>query len=92
MRRYVDTDNAYVQQAKVSLSADVSGRVSSLTVNDNQLVKAGDVLFTQQAALLSYLDDFWLMAIVTLVSAPLVLLLRAPKAAAKPSVAEAMWE
>jgi membrane fusion protein (multidrug efflux system) len=43
--RYQDTDNAYVQQAKVSLSADVAGRIESVSVSDNQLVKAGDVLF-----------------------------------------------
>ncbi|MEQ1901246.1 MAG: HlyD family secretion protein [Devosia sp.] len=44
--RYVDTDNAYVQQAKVALSADVAGRVAEVDVIDNQVVKAGDVLFT----------------------------------------------
>ncbi len=44
--RYQDTDNAYVQQAKVSLSADIAGRVASVKVGENQLVKAGDVLFT----------------------------------------------
>lgn len=44
--RYEDTDNAYVQQAKVSLSADVAGRVSAVKVVENQTVKAGDVLFT----------------------------------------------
>jgi DHA2 family multidrug resistance protein len=36
-------------------------------------------LVQQQAAMIAYLDDFWLMAIVTVASAPLVLLLRAPK-------------
>lgn len=43
--RYEETDNAYVQQAKLSLSADVSGRVSEVRVTDNQVVEAGDVLF-----------------------------------------------
>src|SRR5689334_23996100 len=43
--RYQDTDNAYVQQAKVSLSADVAGRITAVNVNENQPVKAGDVLF-----------------------------------------------
>ncbi|MEQ1768305.1 MAG: HlyD family secretion protein [Devosia sp.] len=47
--RYVETDNAYVQQAKVSLSADVSGRVVSVAVHDNQLVKAGETLFSLDA-------------------------------------------
>jgi len=44
--RYQDTDNAYVQQAKVSISADVAGRVTSVSVGENQPVKAGAVLFT----------------------------------------------
>ena len=44
--RYEDTDNAYVQQSKVSLSADVAGRVADVKVVENQTVKAGDVLFT----------------------------------------------
>lgn len=43
--RYIDTDNAYVQQAKVSISPDVAGRIVSVAVAGNQLVKAGDVLF-----------------------------------------------
>ena len=47
--RYEETDNAYVQQAKLSLSADVSGRVSDVRVADNQVVKAGDVLFVIDA-------------------------------------------
>ncbi|MDB5540042.1 MAG: Membrane fusion component of tripartite multidrug resistance system [Devosia sp.] len=43
--RYVDTDNAYVQQPKVSVSSDVAGRIVSVAVKDNQVVKAGDTLF-----------------------------------------------
>jgi membrane fusion protein (multidrug efflux system) len=44
--RYEDTDNAYVQQAKVSLSADIAGRITAVNVGENQAVKAGTVLFT----------------------------------------------
>ena len=44
--RYIETDNAYVQQAKVSISPDVAGRIVSVAVSGNQLVKAGDTLFT----------------------------------------------
>ena len=50
-------------------------------------------LVMQQAAMLGYLDDFWLMAIVTVASAPLVLLLRKPKgASAKVDLAHAAGE
>ena len=40
--RYEDTDNAYVQQPKVSLSADVAGTIIAVNVKENQAVKAGD--------------------------------------------------
>jgi MFS transporter, DHA2 family, multidrug resistance protein len=50
-------------------------------------------LVTQLAAMIGYFDDFWLMAIVTVASAPLVLLLRKPKGAApKPDLAHAASE
>lgn len=41
----VATDNAYVQQDKVSVSSDVAGRIVAVGVKENQLVKAGDLLF-----------------------------------------------
>jgi len=41
----VDTDDAYVQAARVAISGDVAGRVVEIDVHDNQLVKAGQVLF-----------------------------------------------
>jgi membrane fusion protein (multidrug efflux system) len=43
--RYVSTDNAYVQQDTISISPDVSGRIVSVNVKENQRVKAGDILF-----------------------------------------------
>ena len=47
--RYEETDNAYVQQAKLSISADVSGRISAVRVHDNQPVAAGEELFSIDA-------------------------------------------
>ncbi|MGH6968087.1 MAG: HlyD family secretion protein [Stellaceae bacterium] len=41
----VSTDDSYVQADKVTVSADVPGRVVAVDVRDNQLVHAGDVLF-----------------------------------------------
>lgn len=43
--RFVSTDNAYVQQDKVAISSDVSGRIVQVYVKENQHVKAGDILF-----------------------------------------------
>ncbi|HWI28389.1 MAG TPA: HlyD family secretion protein [Stellaceae bacterium] len=42
--RYVSTDDAYVQANTVTVSSDVSGRVVAVDVQDNQYVKAGQVL------------------------------------------------
>ena len=43
--RYVSTDNAYVRQDKVSVSALVGGDIVEVAVHENQKVKAGDLLF-----------------------------------------------
>ena len=43
--RYVVTENAYVKANIVAVSADVSGRVVSVEVDDNKLVKPGERLF-----------------------------------------------
>jgi membrane fusion protein (multidrug efflux system) len=43
--RYVSTDNAYVQQDKVSVPADVTGRIVEVDVKENQPVKAGQLLY-----------------------------------------------
>jgi membrane fusion protein, multidrug efflux system len=42
---YVSTDNAYVQQDKVSISTEIGGRIVEVAVKENQLVNAGDLLF-----------------------------------------------
>lgn len=43
--RFVSTDNAYVQQDKVSVSALVTGPIVEVAVKENQRVRAGDLLF-----------------------------------------------
>ena len=42
--RYVTTDNAYVKANVIIISPEVSGRVTSVLVADNQAVEANDVL------------------------------------------------
>jgi membrane fusion protein, multidrug efflux system len=44
--RYVSTDDAYVQAARVEISTNISARVTAVDVRDNQRVRAGQVLFT----------------------------------------------
>lgn len=41
----ISTDNAYVQQDKVAVGSDVSGRIVEVHVRENQYVEAGDLLF-----------------------------------------------
>jgi membrane fusion protein (multidrug efflux system) len=43
--RYVTTENAYVKSDIVTISPDIDGRVVSVEVTENQLVRQGDVLF-----------------------------------------------
>ncbi len=45
LQGHVSTDNAYVQQDKVSVSAQVGGRIIAVTAAENLTVKAGDLLF-----------------------------------------------
>jgi membrane fusion protein (multidrug efflux system) len=47
--RFEETDNAYVQQAKVAISADVAGRITEVAVSENMAVHAGDPIFTIDA-------------------------------------------
>ncbi len=42
---FVSTDNAYIAQSKVSVSAEIGGRIVAVGVRENQPVKAGDLLF-----------------------------------------------
>lgn len=43
--RYITTDNAYVQQPMVPVSADVAGRIVEVDVAENQPVEAGQPMF-----------------------------------------------
>ena len=43
--RYVTTENAYIKSNIVAVSSDVSGRVEWVGVDDNALVRAGQILF-----------------------------------------------
>jgi membrane fusion protein, multidrug efflux system len=43
--RYVSTDDANIQAARVEVSTDVAGRIAEIDVRDNQFVRKGEVLF-----------------------------------------------
>ncbi|MBO0905075.1 HlyD family secretion protein [Jiella sonneratiae] len=44
--RYVETDDAYVHQDRVTVMPQVSGQIAKVNVAENQKVDAGQVLFT----------------------------------------------
>jgi membrane fusion protein (multidrug efflux system) len=48
--RYVETDNAYIKAQKVPVSAQVSGAVKEVMVDENQAVKTGQILFRLEQA------------------------------------------
>jgi membrane fusion protein (multidrug efflux system) len=43
--RFQETENANLQQAKVSIASDTAGRIVQVAISDNQMVKQGDLLF-----------------------------------------------
>jgi membrane fusion protein, multidrug efflux system len=43
--RYISTDDAYVEAARVAVSNQISGQVAEIDVHDNEHVKQGQVLF-----------------------------------------------
>jgi len=57
-----------------------------------QLLSILDGLVSQQSAMIAYLDDFWMMMVVTLISLPIVFLLRRPQSGARPDPAHAVAE
>ena len=44
-QHFVSTDNAYVQQDKVSVSAEVTGEIVEVAASENKKVHSGDLLF-----------------------------------------------
>ncbi|WP_292533207.1 biotin/lipoyl-binding protein, partial [Mesorhizobium sp.] len=42
--RYQETENANLQQARISIASDTAGRIVQVGIADNQTVKAGDLL------------------------------------------------
>ena len=54
----VGTDNAYLKQDKVGVSAEIVGKVIEVRVQEGQLVKAGDLRGVADAAALAAAGHF----------------------------------
>jgi DHA2 family multidrug resistance protein len=71
-------------------SQAIANQLPGLLTGNTTILSQINGLVSQQAAMLSYLDDFWLMMLMSLSAIPLILLLRKPKPApsAKPKTQE----
>ncbi|WP_312794950.1 DHA2 family efflux MFS transporter permease subunit [Tianweitania sp.] len=81
------TRNTQVNHSELAASINpfnpnLQGISPGAAAGNPTLLSQMDQLVNQQAAMISYVDDFKLMMIVTLCAIPLALLLRKPKAAA----------
>lgn len=64
-------------------SQNVVNQMPGLLTGNPQITAIVNGMVTQQAAMLSYLDDFWLMLLLSLAVVPLVFLMRGPKKAVR---------
>jgi DHA2 family multidrug resistance protein len=91
LARMIQVNNAELAE-RISLDSPVVRDFPGVLQGVGSAVTSLAGMVAQQAAMLAYLDDFWLMTIVTVVSAPLVLLLRNPKDKPKLDPAHAISE
>jgi len=80
---HVNIANPMLQDPTVT-SVYGSGGVAGATLLNAEI--------TRQASMLAYIDDFWMMFLVTLAIVPLLVLIRPPKAQPDPSAAHAAME
>ena len=87
----MQVNHSELAERLTATSQNVASMVPSLLTGNATVVSQINGLVTQQGAILSYLDDFWLMMLLSLSAIPLILLLRGPKkapATAKPKTEE----
>jgi MFS transporter, DHA2 family, multidrug resistance protein len=75
----LQVNHAELAQRLTATSANVMNQVPSLLTGNPTIVAQINGLVSQQAAMLSYVDDFWLMMLLSLSAIPLILLLRGAK-------------
>jgi DHA2 family multidrug resistance protein len=73
-------------------SQAVASQMPGLLTGNAQIVSVINGLVSQQSAMLSYLDDFWLMMLLSISAVPLILLLRGPKKPPAGAVAKSREE
>jgi len=86
----MQVNHAELAERLTPTSQAVAQQMPSLLSGNPQIIAIVNSLVQQQAAILAYLDDFWLMAILSAACVPLIFLLRGPKkeANARPKTEE----
>jgi DHA2 family multidrug resistance protein len=87
----IQVNHSELAERLTATSQNVMNQMPGLLTGNPQVVAIINGLVSQQGAMLSYLDDFWLMMLLSVSAIPLILLLRGPKkapAAAKPKTEE----
>jgi len=77
----IQVNHAELAERITATSQNVANQMPSLLTGNLVVVSTINGLVSQQAAMLSYLDDFFLMMLLSLSAIPLILLLRGPKKA-----------
>ncbi|MDB5535137.1 MAG: family efflux transporter permease subunit [Devosia sp.] len=81
----LQVNHAELAERITATSPAVRDQFPQLLGGNTQFTAMMDGLVQQQAAILAYLDDFWLMAVLSGASIPLILLLRGAKKQAGPA-------
>lgn len=75
----MQVNHAELAERLTPTSHAVQSQMPGLLTGNPQMLSVINGLVTQQAAILSYLDDFWLMMLLSIATIPLILLLRGQK-------------
>ncbi|HWV19613.1 MAG TPA: DHA2 family efflux MFS transporter permease subunit [Devosia sp.] len=75
----MQVNHAELAERLTAQSPAVQTQMPGLVAGSTQIIAVVNGLVQKQAAMLAYLDDFWLMLLLSLASIPLILLLRGPK-------------
>ncbi|ODT79005.1 MAG: EmrB/QacA family drug resistance transporter [Pelagibacterium sp. SCN 64-44] len=84
----MQVNHAELAERLTATSQAVAAQMPSLIDGNAQVLAMVNGLVQQQSAMLSYLDDFWLMMLLSGASIPLILLLRGPKKSTAPKSRE----
>ncbi|MGV8833429.1 MAG: DHA2 family efflux MFS transporter permease subunit [Devosia sp.] len=79
----MQVNHAELAARLTATSQNVVNQMPGLLTGSPQVIAIVNGMVSQQAAMLAYLDDFWLMLLLSLAVIPLILIMRGPKKAAR---------